>query len=66
MNIQEMKPGYGYIIVRVSTARGAIPLEEATVTVLNYDPEFEAGRGDVIAVYTTNSCITTSHHTGGK
>ena len=55
MNSQEMNAGYGYIIVRVSTARGAIPLEGATVTVRNYDPEFEVGRGDIIAVYTTNS-----------
>ena len=55
MNDQTMGAGYGYIIVRVSTARGAIPLEGATVTVRNYDPEFEAGRGDIIAVYTTNS-----------
>lgn len=47
--------GYGYMIVRVTTARGAIPLEDATVTVSNYDPEFENGRGDTIAVYTTNS-----------
>ena len=53
MNSQEMNTGYGYMIVRVSTARGAIPLEDATVTVHNYDPEFENGRGDVIAVYTT-------------
>ena len=43
------------MIVRVTTARGAIPLEDATVTVSNYDPEFENGRGDTIAVYTTNS-----------
>lgn len=47
--------GYGYMIVRVTTARGAIPLEDAIVTVHNYDPEFEGGRGDIIAVYTTNS-----------
>lgn len=47
--------GYGYMVVRVSTARGAIPLADATVTVHNYDPEFENGRGDIIAVYTTNS-----------
>ena len=47
--------GYGYMIVRVTTARGAIPLEGATVTVSNYTPEFENGRGDVIAVYTTNN-----------
>lgn len=47
--------GYGYMIVRVTTARGAIPLEGALVTVRNYDPEFERGRGDVIAAYNTNS-----------
>ncbi len=47
--------GYGYMIVRVTTARGAIPLEGATVTIHNYDPEFESGRGDVIAVYTTGA-----------
>lgn len=45
--------GYGYMIVRVTTARGAIPLEGATVSVNNYDPEFESGRGDVIAIYTS-------------
>jgi hypothetical protein len=50
----EQNSGYGYMIVRVSTARGAIPLESAIVTVHNYDPEFESGRGDVIAVYTTD------------
>ena len=54
MNNQQ-NMGYGYMIVRVTTARGAIPLEGATVTVSNYTPEFENGRGDVIAVYTTNS-----------
>ena len=51
----EQNVGYGYMIVRVTTARGAIPLEGATVTVSNYAPEFESGRGDAIAVYTTNS-----------
>lgn len=52
-NIQDK--GYGYLIVRVTTARGAIPLENAIVTVHNYDPEFEGGRGDVISVYTTDA-----------
>ena len=47
----ERTDGYGYMIVRVTTARGAIPLEGAIVSVNNYDPEFEGGRGDVIAVY---------------
>ncbi|MBQ8409785.1 MAG: carboxypeptidase regulatory-like domain-containing protein [Clostridia bacterium] len=51
----EQASGYGYMIVRVTTARGAIPLENAIVTVHNYDPEFESGRGDVIAVYTTGA-----------
>jgi hypothetical protein len=51
----EQTSGYGYMIVRVSTARGAIPLENAIVTVHNYDPEFESGRGDIIAVYTTDA-----------
>jgi len=50
----EQNSGYGYMIVRVSTARGAIPLENAIVTVHNYDPEFEGGSGDIIAVYTTD------------
>ena len=51
----ENNSGYGYMIVRVTTARGAIPLDGAIVTVHNYDPEFERGRGDVIAVYNTNA-----------
>lgn len=45
---------YGYMIVRVTTARGAIPLEGATVTVSNYKDEFQSGRGDAISVYTTD------------
>ena len=47
--------GYGYMIVRVTTARGAIPLEGAIVAVHNYDPEFEVGRCDTISVHKTNS-----------
>ena len=46
--------GLGYMIVRVTTARGAIPLENAIVTVSDYAPESESGRGDVIAVYKTD------------
>lgn len=41
--------GQGYLVVHVTTARGAIPLEGAQVNVRNYLPEFEAERGDVIA-----------------
>ena len=51
----ERGDGYGYMIVRVTTARGAIPLEGALVSVNNYDPEFESGRGDVIAIYTSGA-----------
>ena len=51
---QEANAGYGYVIVRVTTARGAIPLENATVTVHSYDPEFESGRGDIISVHKTD------------
>ena len=47
--------GLGYMIVRVTTARGAIPLEGAIVTASSYSPEFESGRGDTIAVYKTNA-----------
>ena len=54
MNTQQQK-GYGYVIVRVSTARGAIPLEGATVTIYNYDPEFEDGRGNVISVHASGA-----------
>ena len=54
MNNTQQDSGYGYMIVRVTTARGAIPLENAIVTVHNYDLEFDGGRGDVIAVYTTD------------
>ncbi|MBE6584514.1 MAG: carboxypeptidase regulatory-like domain-containing protein [Ruminococcaceae bacterium] len=47
--------GYGYMIVRVTTARGAIPLANATVYVQNFFPDGTLGKGDVIAVYTTNA-----------
>ena len=41
--------GLGYLIVRVSTARGAIPLEGAEVNIRSELPEITPGRGDVIA-----------------
>ena len=53
--MDEKQWNYGYMIVRVTTARGAIPLEGAIVSVHNYDPEFKVGRGDVISVHKTNS-----------
>ena len=40
--------GRGYLIVHVTTARGAIPLEGAQVTVRDYAPEFTEPRGDVL------------------
>ena len=40
--------GTGYLIVHATTARGAIPLEGAQVTVRDYKPEFTEPRGDVI------------------
>ncbi len=52
---RETTDGYGYMIVRVTTARGAIPLEEAVVTVHSYDLEPKDGRGDVLGIYKTNS-----------
>lgn len=59
----DQKRGYGYMIVRVTTARGAIPLEGAIVAVHNYAPEFESGRGDIISVYKTNSSGLTERFT---
>ena len=47
-------PSTGYLIIHVTTARGAIPLEGATVTVRNYLPEFDSSRGDVIETLITD------------
>ena len=56
MNRQEnSQSGYGYLVVRASTARGAIPLEDALVEIYDYGAEFTEGRGDVIGVYKTNA-----------
>ena len=41
--------GQGYLIIHVTTARGAIPLEGAQVSIRNYLEEPSEGRGDVIA-----------------
>ena len=40
--------GIGYLIVHVTTARGAIPLEGALITVRDYKPEFTEPRGDIL------------------
>lgn len=47
--------GTGYMIVRVTTARGAIPLEGAVVTVSDYLGEDVKDRGNAIYTLTTNS-----------
>lgn len=46
--------GVGYLIVRVTTALGSIPLEGISVTVRNYNPEGEAGKGSVITTLVTD------------
>ena len=51
----ETPMGQGYLIVRVSTARGAIPLEGARVDVRSYPPDQQTGRGDVIASLTSGN-----------
>ena len=56
MNRQDnSRSGYGYIVVRASTARGAIPLEGALVEIYDYSAEFAEGRGDIIGVYRTGA-----------
>ncbi len=48
--------GTGYLIVQVTTARGAIPLEGAKVDIRSYEPEDTSApetRGDVIASLTS-------------
>ncbi len=59
---RDMAEGYGYMIVRVTTARGAIPLEGAVVTVSEYKGRDDGNatigvgeRGNAIATYITNS-----------
>ncbi len=46
--------GFGYMIVRVTTARGAIPLDGAIVTVSDYYGDGEKKQGDVIGTYITD------------
>lgn len=46
--------GVGYLVVRVTTARGVIPLGGISVTVRNYNPEFEDGRGAVLTTLVTD------------
>ena len=46
--------GTGYLIVRVTTASGAIPLEGAQVGIREYSPEAEGG-GDFVATLISGS-----------
>lgn len=47
-------PGSGYLIVHVTTARGAIPLAGVQVSIRDYLPEFTEPRGDVIVAAVTD------------
>ena len=50
---QQNRTGMGYLIVHVTTARGAIPLEGAQVDIRSYPPDGTEGQGDVIASLVT-------------
>ena len=45
----------GYLIVRVTTARGSIPLEGARVNVRDNSPEFAENRGELLYSLVTDS-----------
>ncbi len=47
--------GQGYLVIHVTTARGAIPLEGAQVTVRDYSHESEQSGGDVVATLISGS-----------
>lgn len=51
----QVPSGQGYLIVQVSTARGAIPLEGARVDIRSYPPDLTEDRGDVIASLVSGS-----------
>lgn len=51
--------GLGYLVVRVSTALGAIPLEGAQVDVRAETADLTVGRGDVIATLVSGPDGTT-------
>ena len=56
MNFEENNKltGTGYLIVRVTTASGAIPLEGAQVSIREYFSEYERG-GDFVATLVSGS-----------
>ena len=53
MNI-EQRPGYGNLVIHVTTARGAIPLEGAQVMIRNALPPNVPARGDAITTEITD------------
>ena len=53
-NSQPMMSGTGYLIVRVSTALGAIPVEGATVVIRSHEAQSDE-RGGTIAVLNSQS-----------
>jgi hypothetical protein len=53
MDSSEAMSGTGYLLMRVSTAQGAIPVEGATVTVRDGNADLE-GKGSVIRVLVTD------------
>ena len=52
--MDQEKSSVGYLIVHVTTARGAIPLEGAQVNIRGYDSEFNDGRGDILTSTATD------------
>jgi hypothetical protein len=54
-SVQTNNIGQGYLVIHVTTARGAIPLEGARVSIRDYSPEGSLQRGDVIATLVSGS-----------
>ena len=54
-SVQTNNIGQGYLVIHVTTARGAIPLEGARVSIRDYSPEGGLQRGDVIATLVSGS-----------
>lgn len=54
MNTETDEKSYGYLTVHVTTARGAIPLEGARVTVSSYGANGSPERAEVLAALTTD------------
>ncbi len=52
---QSSAEGLGHVIVKVTTARGAIPIENANVYLRDYSTDSEAKRGDILGSYKTDS-----------